>query len=145
MNRLHVHVAVRDIDESIRFYSRLFNAEPTVTKPDYAKWMLDDPRVNFAISMRDATPGISHLGIQAEDAEKLGEITARLKAAEASLFQEQDAPCCYARYDKTWVEDPQGVRWENFSTHGTIANYGFDSSPDQAKQPSRDACGCAPA
>lgn len=143
MNRLHVHVSVHDIDESVRFYSTLFGSEPSVAKPDYAKWMLDDPRVNFAISRRGAIPGVSHLGIQVDGSEDLAEITSRLEAAEATLVQETDSPCCYARSDKTWVEDPQGVRWENFSTHGEISTYGFDSSLDGSKQAVADACGCA--
>lgn len=145
MNRLHVHVAVRDLDESVRFYSTLFGSEPTVAKPDYAKWMLDDPHVNFAISQRGAAPGIRHLGIQVEGPKDLAEITSRLKSAEATLIQEEDAPCCYARSDKTWVEDPQDIRWENFSTHGEIVTYGLDISQDEAKWPMVEACGCASA
>ena len=123
MKRLHVHVSVADLGRSIQFYSTLFGVAPTVEKPDYAKWMLEDPRVNFAISERGREPGVDHLGMQAEDAAELEAIGERLKAAEAVAKQEQGTTCCYARSDKYWAEDPQGVRWENFLTHGEAETY----------------------
>ena len=124
MKRLHVHVAVADLGKSIQFYSTLFGTAPTVEKPDYAKWMLEDPRVNFAISQRGQIPGLSHLGIQAEDAAELEGIGERLMAAEAVAYAEHDTACCYARSDKYWAADPQGLRWESFYTHGETTVYG---------------------
>jgi catechol 2,3-dioxygenase-like lactoylglutathione lyase family enzyme len=123
MKRLHVHVAVADLEQSLRFYSMLFGVEPAVHKPDYAKWMLDDPRVNFAISQRGEQPGLSHLGLQAENNAELEEISVRLKAADALGLREQNTICCYAQSDKYWAEDPQGVRWESFHTHGEATTY----------------------
>lgn len=127
MKRFHVHVSVRDLDDSVRFYSALFSAQPTVHHGDYAKWMLDDPRVNFAISTRSGAPGIDHLGIQAEDADELAEIGRRLEAAQGVLVAEPGAECCHARSDKFWSEDPQGTRWEAFHTVGSIATYHGDA------------------
>jgi catechol 2,3-dioxygenase-like lactoylglutathione lyase family enzyme len=112
MKRLHVHVAVDDIAASTRFYSALFSAEPTVLREDYAKWMLDDPRVNFAISHRGAKPGIEHLGIQAETQEELGELFKRLHRAKQPVLSEGMTTCCYARSEKTWTADPQGISHE---------------------------------
>src|SRR5437660_11893931 len=106
MKRLHVHVSVDDLDQSVRFYSTLFGAEPTVLKSDYAKWMLDDPRVNFAISSNGAAPGLDHLGMQAETTEELLEIAGRLDAAETPILEQKNTVCCYARGDKAWVTDP---------------------------------------
>src|SRR5690348_2978381 len=123
MKRFHVHVNVADLGASIGFYSTLFGCEPSVRKPDYAKWMLDDPRVNFAISQRNRTGGVDHLGLQAEDAAELAEIGARLIAADKVALAEQDTTCCYAHSDKFWAEDPQGVRWETFHTHGEAITY----------------------
>ncbi|WFL76002.1 ArsI/CadI family heavy metal resistance metalloenzyme [Altererythrobacter arenosus] len=123
MKRLHVHVAVKDLDHSIGFYSTLFAAEPTVVKPDYAKWMLDDPRVNFAISQR-ADHGVSHLGIQVEDQAELAEVYDRLQAAEGPILDEGATTCCYARSMKQWISDPQGVTWETFLTTGDAVDYG---------------------
>ena len=140
MKRLHVHVAVADLGRSIRFYSTLFGSEPSVLKPDYAKWMLEDPRVNFAISARDRAAGINHLGIQAEDAAELETIGARLKAAEAVAEEEQGVTCCYARSDKYWAEDPQGVRWESFYTHGEATVYsGHETAAGEACCDPREA------
>ena len=133
MNRLHVHVTVRDLADSVHYYSTLFGAEPTVRKEDYAKWMLEDPRVNFAISARGRLPGVDHLGIQVEQPAELTAITARLQAAENSVKQENDAHCCYARSDKTWSTDPQGIRWESFHTHGEITSYGLDAESTEAR------------
>jgi hypothetical protein len=142
MKRFHVHVAVEDLDHSVRFYSTLFAAEPTVLKPDYAKWMLEDPRVNFAISQRGAKAGIEHLGIQVENGTELGEVYARLSRAEAPVVEEQATTCCYARSDKRWIADPQGISWETFLTHGEAMVYGggLAASPSADK----DAACCAP-
>jgi catechol 2,3-dioxygenase-like lactoylglutathione lyase family enzyme len=124
MKRLHVHVAVDDLDKSISFYSTLFGARPSVVKDDYAKWMLDDPRVNFAISDRARAPGIDHLGIQVESNAELMELAGRLKAAGESTFDQEATTCCYAQSDKAWVNDPSGVRWETFFTFGEATTYG---------------------
>ena len=123
MKRFHVHVNVRNLDTSIGFYSQLFGSAPSVHKPDYAKWMLDDPRLNFAISVRDRAPGVDHLGLQAEDAAELDEIGARLKAADAVSLAETGTTCCYAQSDKYWSEDPQGLRWETFHTFDAATTY----------------------
>ena len=123
MKRFHVHVSVRDIEESVRFYSSLFAAAPSVHEREYAKWMIEDPRVNFAISTRSGSPGIDHLGIQAENTEELVELGARLDAAGQAVVPEAGAECCHARSDKFWSEDPQGTRWEAFHTVGRIASY----------------------
>ena len=130
MKRFHVHVNVRDLDASIGFYSLLFGSAPSVRQPDYAKWMLEDPRLNFAISQRERAAGVDHLGLQAEDAAELGEIGARLTAADAVSLAETGTTCCYAQSDKYWAQDPQGVRWESFYTHGTAPTY---SAPAEAK------------
>jgi catechol 2,3-dioxygenase-like lactoylglutathione lyase family enzyme len=135
MKRFHVHVNVQHLDASVRFYSQLFGVAPSLLKPDYAKWMLDDPRLNFAISQRERSAGLDHLGLQADDAAELEEIGARLTAADAVRHAETGATCCYARSDKYWAEDPQGLRWESFYTHGSATTY---SAPAEAT-----AC-CAP-
>ena len=124
MKRLHVHVSVADLADSIRFYSTLFAAEPTVRKDDYAKWMLEDPRVNFAISRRDKATGIRHLGIQVETSGELAEVFARLDHAERPVLNEGQTTCCYAKSEKSWIEDPQGVQWETFLTTGESTVYG---------------------
>jgi catechol 2,3-dioxygenase-like lactoylglutathione lyase family enzyme len=125
MKRLHVHVAVRDLEASTRFYSTLFAAEPTVVKADYAKWMLDDPRVNFAISAHEgAAPGLSHLGIQVEDAGELAEVYARLQKADRPVLDEGATTCCYAKSTKSWIADPQDIAWETFLTTGESVDYG---------------------
>ena len=124
MKRLHVHVGVSDLDRSIFFYSTLFGTSPSVTKPDYAKWMLEDPRVNFAISSGNAHKGVEHLGIQVEDRSELGEVYARLKAADRPVLDEGQTNCCYARSEKSWIADPDGVVWEAFHTHGETVTYG---------------------
>lgn len=123
MKRFHVHLSVHDIDASVRFYSSLFAAEPTVHQSEYAKWMLEDPRVNFAISTRSGSPGIDHLGIQAENADELAELGVRLDRAGEAVVAEPGAECCHARSDKVWSQDPQGTRWETFHTMGSIATY----------------------
>jgi catechol 2,3-dioxygenase-like lactoylglutathione lyase family enzyme len=124
MKRLHVHVSVDDLAQSIRFYSTLFAAEPTVSKSDYAKWMLDDPRVNFAISQRGAAVGIEHLGIQVESPDELREVYGRLEQAGPPVLEEGATTCCYAKSEKSWVSDPQGVTWETFLTSGESTVYG---------------------
>ena len=156
MKRLHVHVAVDDLAKSVGFYSTLFAAEPTVAKPDYAKWMLEDPRVNFAISARGrARTGIEHLGIQVEDETELAEVYARLRKADRPVTEEQATTCCYARSDKQWISDPQGVAWETFLTHGEATVYGQSggvgqlvrtdrAEPARAGEKPEAAC-CAPA
>jgi len=141
MKRLHVHVGVHDLQKSIRFYSALFAAEPTVSKPDYAKWMLEDPRVNFAISTRATKAGLDHLGIQAEDGAELEEIGSRLAQADVSLLPQKGASCCYAKSDKYWTLDPQGIAWESFHSLDSVPVYGEDHVPEAA---SKSAC-CAPA
>ncbi|MBL8646271.1 MAG: VOC family protein [Sphingosinicella sp.] len=125
MKRLHVHVAVSDLQASTRFYSALFAAEPTVVKADYAKWMLEDPRVNFAISTHDgAAPGLSHLGIQVENADELTEVYGRLQKADRPVLDEGATTCCYAKSTKSWIADPQNIAWETFLTTGDAVDYG---------------------
>ena len=146
MKRLHVHVSVNDLAESIRFYSTLFAAEPTVVKDDYAKWMLDDPRVNFAISKLCArAAGISHLGIQAENETELAEAYGRLARAERPVVEAKGTTCCYARSDKQWIADPQGVPWEVFYSYGEAEEYGEGSPARLREAEERAACGCEPA
>ena len=143
MKRLHVHVHVDDLAQSIRFYSTLFAAEPNVTKNDYAKWMLEDPRVNFAIRQHAGdSVGISHLGIQAEDETELAEVYDRLARAERPTVEEKAATCCYAKSDKQWIGDPQGVLWETFFTHGEATIYG-QSSVGRLSEATERAC-CEP-
>ncbi|WP_137936717.1 ArsI/CadI family heavy metal resistance metalloenzyme [Chitinivorax sp. B] len=137
MKRLHVHVSVKDLSESVRFYQGLFATEPTVLKTDYAKWMLDDPCVNFAISTHSAEIGLNHLGIQVESDEELAEIEQRVLTAGLIAVPEKGANCCYAQSDKQWLTDPQGITWEAFHSTGEIATYG-------GQRDSKGAC-CAPA
>jgi catechol-2,3-dioxygenase len=126
MKRLHVHVSVENLDASVQFYSTLFAAEPTVTKADYAKWMLDDPRVNFAISTgAERETGIRHLGIQTEDHGELADVYARLSTADRPVLDEGATTCCYAKSEKSWISDPDGVVWETFLTHGEATVYGI--------------------
>jgi catechol 2,3-dioxygenase-like lactoylglutathione lyase family enzyme len=127
MKRFHVHVAVRDLGQSIRFYSALFGATPTVQKTDYAKWMLEDPRVNFAISTRASAAGVDHLGIQAESEAELEELGSRLAQADVSVLPQKAASCCYAKSDKYWTVDPQGLAWESFHTLDSVPVYGTDN------------------
>jgi len=159
MNRFHVHVNVASLDESLAFYTRLFGAEPSVIKPDYAKWMLEDPRVNFAISQRERGAGVDHLGIQTEDTAALEQIGARLKAADAVRLTEVGTTCCYAQSDKYWTQDPQGLRWETFHTYGEATTYfapdsvaavpsetaAADSCCTPSPQPAAAAACCGPA
>lgn len=143
MNRLHVHLHVNDVAQSVRFYTALFGAEPTRREPDYAKWMLDDPRVNFAISTGHEA-GLGHLGIQVEDKEALAAATTRAVSAAGQVMEEKAANCCYAVSDKAWATDPQGVRWETFHTTGDITVYGVGAE-EQRIVGEKPACGCAPA
>ena len=124
MKRFHVHVAVNDLSKSIAFYSAMFGEEPNVVKPDYAKWMLEDPRINFAISNRGQEPGVNHLGLQAEDDAELEAIHANLQKAQTSVVAEKGAHCCYVKSDKYWVTDPQGIAWESFRSLGSIPLFG---------------------
>ena len=139
MNRFHVHLNVADLATSIRFYTALFGAEPPVRKDDYAKWMVEDPRVNFAISTTGRAPGIDHLGIQAESGAALAALGQRLDAAGGSIMPEQAAVCCYARSDKLWTEDPQGTRWETFHTLGEATTYYAGEAPCAT-----DGASCSP-
>ncbi len=139
MKRFHVHVHVADLAQSVAFYSRLFAAEPARLESDYAKWMLEDPRLNFAISTRGSQPGVDHLGFQTDDADELAELKARASAAELKVFDEGATSCCYAQSEKHWVTDPQGVAWEHFHTLAQIPVYRETAS---ATQP---AAACCPA
>ena len=120
MKRFHVHAHVADLTTSVAFYSKMFGAEPARLESDYAKWMLEDPRINFAISARGGAPGVDHLGLQAESAEELAELKARARAADLALQDEGETTCCYARSEKHWITDPQGIAWEHFHTLDTI-------------------------
>lgn len=149
MKRFHVHLHVDDLAQNIAFYSRLFNAEPTRVERDYAKWMLDDPRVNFAISTRGARPGLDHLGFQVDDAEELAELKTRAESADMALLDEGQTTCCYARSSKHWITDPQGVAWEHFHTLGDIPLFNEAAAPagaaccaPAATEPSRQAAAC---
>lgn len=124
MSRLHISISVTDIPEAARFYSALFGAGPSVLKDDYAKWLLDDPKVNFVVQTREGAPGVSHLGLQAEDRAELDTLYARLAAASDRVFEEGKTQCCYAQSEKSWVLDPSGVAWEAFVTTGTQDDFG---------------------
>ncbi|HLI13723.1 MAG TPA: ArsI/CadI family heavy metal resistance metalloenzyme [Alphaproteobacteria bacterium] len=147
MKRLHVHVAVNDLSRSVRFYSTLFGAAPSVIKADYAKWMLEDPRVNFAISTGHGTAGLDHLGIQVERPDELEAVAARLGSAGEAVREQKQANCCYARSDKAWIADPEGISWETFFSLGESTVYGEDHAPGEmalaGPKPASRAC-CAP-
>ena len=145
MKRFHAHVRVDDLHSSVRFYSTLFGSEPTVLKTDYAKWMLEDPRVNFAITAGSSSPGLDHFGFQVESDEDLRAITGRLDAAGHSVVHQDNASCCYALGNKGWVSDPSGISWETFHTFGESTVYGNDVAPRPvtSKPPATDAC-CDP-
>lgn len=146
MKRLHIHVGVTDLDTSIGFYSSLFATEPTVQKADYAKWMLDDPRVNFAISSgQHAAKGIEHLGIQAEDGDELTEVYGRLREAGRPVLEEGATTCCYAQSEKSWIADPDGVVWEAFHTNGEATVYGDSPALSALSDGAADTACCAPA
>jgi catechol 2,3-dioxygenase-like lactoylglutathione lyase family enzyme len=141
MRRFHVHLGVPDLAASIRFYSDLFGMKPSVEKPDYAKWMLEDPRVNFAISHRSSRTGLNHLGLQAESAEELSAIRTQFAAADPEkVFDEPSVNCCYAHGNKHWTKDPQGIAWEAFHTLDSVPVYGDSDEPAVAS-----ACGSAAA
>ena len=142
MKRLHVHVSVDDLAQSVRFYSTLFATEPAVTKADYAKWMLDDPRVNFAISTRSGGAGLDHLGIQVETQGELEEVYGRLRQADRPVVEQSATTCCYAQSEKSWITDPQGVSWETFLTTGESTVYG-DSADLGAIRTTAAVC-CTP-
>lgn len=140
MKRMHIHVAVDDLAANIRFYSDLFGVRPAVEKPDYAKWMIEDPRINFAISARGLKPGVDHLGIQVDAADELDALRTQLDTAGHALLTQEETTCCYARSDKHWVTDPQGIAWEAYHTLGEAPTYG-ESRPAAAA--SNEAC-CTP-
>ncbi|TFW01826.1 glyoxalase/bleomycin resistance/dioxygenase family protein [Oxalobacteraceae bacterium OM1] len=142
MKRLHVHVSVDSLADSIKFYSGMFAAEPTVVKPDYAKWMLDDPRVNFAVSQRGLDAGLNHLGIQVESAGELAEMEGRLSRLQSSVLEQSNASCCYAKSDKYWVEDPSGIAWETFHTLDSIPVFGEHTT--SAEKPADAGACCVP-
>jgi glyoxalase/bleomycin resistance protein/dioxygenase superfamily protein len=141
MKRMHVHVGVHDLAQSVRFYSALFAARPTVLEDDYAKWQLEDPRVNFAISTRGKRAGLDHLGIQAENGDELEEIGIRLAQADVSTTSQKNAACCYAKSDKYWTLDPQGIAWESFHTLDSVPMFGEDTR--QKAEPGKASC-CGP-
>ena len=139
MKRFHVHIAVTNLDESVRFYTAMFGTLPTVLKPDYAKWMLDDPRINFAISSRGVKPGVDHLGVQVDSVRELTALREQLASANIARVDQDRAECCYARSDKYWTIDPQGVAWETFHTLDTIPVYGRTERTDN-----RACCAASP-
>jgi catechol 2,3-dioxygenase-like lactoylglutathione lyase family enzyme len=139
MKRFHVHVGVHNLKQSIRFYSALFAAEPTVRKDDYAKWQLEDPRINFAISTFAGQAGIDHLGMQAENGEELEDLGSRLAQADVAVTEQKGASCCYAKSDKYWTIDPQGIAWESFHTLDSAPVYGKDAGVREV-QPKKAAC-----
>lgn len=141
MKRFHVHLHVSDLSASLAFYNKLFAAEPARIEADYAKWMLTDPPVNFAISTRASQPGLDHFGIQVDNTDDLAVLKAQAQAADMALLDEGETTCCYARSDKYWVTDPQGVAWEQFHTLGNIPTFNDDHS--HQKQASSQSC-CAP-
>src|ERR1700719_3058896 len=153
MKRFHVHVSVDNLDESIQFYSTLYAAGPSVRQSDYAKWMLEDPRMNFAISTHRQPVGVNHLGFQVDSGDELRGMSAQLRAADSQLVQENEQACCYARSDKYWVTDPTGIAWETFHTLGNIPVYGEDTPvfdhatstiPTQSAEAASKATCCAP-
>lgn len=139
MKRFHVHVSVDDLDANVKFYSTVFGAPPTVLKPDYAKWMVDDPRINFAISKRGSATGIDHLGVQVESDEELAALREQVSGAQIVALDQPDSACCYARSDKYWTTDPQGIAWETFHTLDAIPVYG-----DTNRNQTRACCEAAP-
>src|ERR1044072_519090 len=140
MKRLHMHVSVPDLEQAIAFYSTLFDAPPSVVKDDYAKWMLEDPRVTLAFSARARAAGVDHVGVQVDSREELAELAGRLTAAGATTFDQEATTCCYAKSDKSWVTDTAGIRWETFFPHGEATAYG----EDEVLPSSASGC-CAPA
>ncbi|MEX0960742.1 MAG: ArsI/CadI family heavy metal resistance metalloenzyme [Burkholderiales bacterium] len=144
MKRFHVHLSVQDLEKSIPFYSTLFGVQPAVHRPDYAKWMLEDPKVNFAISQLGHAPGLDHFGFQVESEQDLHAITGALKDANVAVFDEGETTCCYAKSEKGWVHDPQGIAWESFFTKGESTTYGVGrGEPDAGANAGSNAC-CGP-
>ncbi len=139
MKRIHISVGVADIERSVEFYRTLFGTEPTVRKDDYAKWFLEDPRVNFSINQSQSR-GVDHVGVQADTDDELSEIQARLAAAEATTFEQPTAECCYARSSKTWVRDPDDVTWETFVTYSQIDGYGADRHTTEVAGKAEGCC-----
>jgi len=142
MKRFHVNVAVADLDRSVQFYTMLFGVEATVLKEDYAKWMLEDPRINFSINTSSRDQGVNHIGLQADTMDELETIQARLRNAQQETFEQPDTQCCYANSSKTWVRDPDDVAWETFVTHGEITRYGDDRVPEDVLQATAAADCC---
>jgi catechol 2,3-dioxygenase-like lactoylglutathione lyase family enzyme len=140
MKRIHVHVGVADLQQSIGFYSALFAAQPAVVKADYAKWMLDDPRVNFAISTRGKQPGLDHLGIQVESRDELRDVYARLRRAGGTVIEQGQTTCCYAQSEKSWIDDPAGISWETFFTTGESTDYGVSVENDPRLAHAKPCC-----
>ena len=140
MKRMHVHVAVEDLNRSIGFYSALFDAAPSVVRLDYAKWMLDDPRVNFAISTRGRETGLDHLGIQVESETELAEVYARLCKAGGAVIEQGNTICCYAKSEKSWIDDPAGISWETFNTTGESTVYGDGTGEPEARIAHEKSC-----
>ncbi len=131
MKRMHIHVGVESLDQSIKFYNALFGALPVKTKTDYVKWMLDDPRINFAISTRSGKAGVDHLGLQVDDAGELQELRDRHKSVDLSIFVEGETVCCYARSDKSWVEDPSVIAWEAYKTMEGVQLFSTSASSQE--------------
>src|SRR6201987_3249972 len=142
MKRMHVHVAVADLEQSIGFYSALFATQPSVVKADYAKWMLDDPRVNFALSTRGKEPGLDHLGIQVESKDELGTCYARLPGAGGTIIEQGETTCCYAKSEKSWIDDPARISWETFHTTGESTVYGDGTGENSARIAHEKASAC---
>ena len=144
MKRFHINLNVSDLDKSILFYKQLFQAEPSVIKDDYAKWMLEDPRINFSINNRMGMSGVNHLGLQAENTEEFSELEKRLQSADAEVFDEGEATCCYAKSTKAWIKDPDGNAWETFMTHGEVTTYNGEEMKSEitveASKPHGNCC-----
>ena len=143
MKRFHVHVGVKDLNKGIEFYSALFGAAPSVQKDDYAKWMLEDPRINFAISTRSGKAGLDHLGLQVDSDAELSQVEAQLKQASPEVIEQKGAACCYAESDKHWVQDPAGIAWEAFHTLADVPVFGAQAAAPKSIIPVQSAC-CAP-
>ena len=143
MKRMHVHVAVEDIPSAIGFYSALFAVQPTLIKPDYAKWMLEDPRINFATSTRGRQPGLDHLGIQVESAEELQQVYGRLRESGGNIVEQGQTACCYAKSEKSWIDDPAGIAWETFFTTAENTHYGDGTGEHEARVAHEKPC-CTP-
>jgi predicted lactoylglutathione lyase len=143
MKRMHVHVSVASIENAVGFYSALFATKPSVVKEDYAKWMLDDPRMNFAISTRGAAPGLDHLGIEVESDGELQEVYARLREVGGTIIEEGKTTCCYAQSEKSWIDDPAGISWETFYTTGESTNYGASFDKEARVAHAKACCGAA--